>query len=375
MAANLIPLFRVHMPPEEELLPALRDVLYSGQVGQGPKVEEFEAALAPVAGNRNVLAVNSGTSALQLALRLAGARGGSVVTTPMTCAATVLPVLAEGARPVWADIDPATGNIDPLDAERKLAPDTRAVLAVHWGGQPCDMTALMDLGARHGIPVIVDAAHALGAQWAGEPVGSPAADFTCFSLQAIKHITTIDGGILTTRDAGNYRRGKLLRWYGIDRDAEQADARVAADIGDWGYKFHMNDVAATIGLAQLRHLPGILAAHRGNAAFYDDVLCGLVQAAPARRYSEGAWWLYTLLWRDGGQRAAFQAFMRAAGIQVSRVHGRLNRLTCFREYAAGPLPGVDEFFERECCIPVHWALTEADRRAVAGAVTEFAEKR
>ena len=375
MAANLIPLFRVHMPPEEELLPALRDVLYSGQVGQGPKVEEFEAALAPVAGNRNVLAVNSGTSALQLALRLAGARGGSVVTTPMTCAATVLPVLAEGARPVWADIDPATGNIDPLDAERKLAPDTRAVLAVHWGGQPCDMTALMDLGARHGIPVIVDAAHALGAQWAGEPVGSPAADFTCFSLQAIKHITTIDGGILTTRDAGNYRRGKLLRWYGIDRDAEQADARIAADIGDWGYKFHMNDVAAAIGLAQLRHLPGILAAHRGNAAFYDDTLCGLVQAAPARRYSEGAWWLYTLLWRDGGQRAAFQAFMRAAGIQVSRVHGRLNRLTCFREYAAGPLPGVDEFFERECCIPVHWALTGADRRAVAGAVTEFAEKR
>jgi len=375
LAANLIPLFRVHMPPEEELLPALRDVLYSGQVGQGPKVEEFEAALAPVAGNRNVLAVNSGTSALQLALRLAGARGGSVVTTPMTCAATVLPVLAEGARPVWADIDPATGNIDPLDAERKLAPDTRAVLAVHWGGQPCDMTALMDLGARHGIPVIVDAAHALGAQWAGEPVGSPAADFTCFSLQAIKHITTIDGGILTTRDAGNYRRGKLLRWYGIDRDAEQADARVAADIGDWGYKFHMNDVAATIGLAQLRHLPGILAAHRGNAAFYDDALCGLVQAAPARRYSEGAWWLYTLLWRDGGQRAAFQAFMRSRGIQVSRVHGRLNRLTCFREYAAGPLPGVDEFFERECCIPVHWALTGADRRAVAGAVTEFAEKR
>ena len=375
MAANLIPLFRVHMPPEEELLPALRDVLYSGQVGQGPKVEEFEAALAPVAGNRNVLAVNSGTSALQLALRLAGARGGSVVTTPMTCAATVLPVLAEGARPVWADIDPATGNIDPLDAERKLAPDTRAVLAVHWGGQPCDMTALMDLGARHGIPVIVDAAHALGAQWAGEPVGSPAADFTCFSLQAIKHITTIDGGILTTRDAADYRRGKLLRWYGIDRDAEQADARVAADIGDWGYKFHMNDVAATIGLAQLAHLPGILAAHRGNSAFYGDALCGLVQAAPARRYSEGAWWLYTLLWRDGGQRAAFQAFMRAAGIQVSRVHGRLNRLTCFREYAAGPLPGVDEFFERECCIPVHWALTEADRRAVAGAVTEFAEKR
>ena len=344
-------------------------------MGQGPKVEEFEAALAGLLANRNVLAVNSGTSAIQLALRLAGARGGSVVTTPMTCAATALPVLAEGARPVWADIDPATGNIDPLDAERKLAADTRSILAVHWGGQPCDMDALMDVGARHGVPVIMDAAHALGAAWAGEPVGSPLADFTCYSLQAIKHVTTVDGGILTTKDAADFRRGKLLRWYGIDREAEQADARVVADIPEWGYKFHMNDVAATIGLAQLRHLPRVLAAHRGNAAFYEDVLCAHVCTPRAHAKASGAWWLYTLLLRDGGERAAFQAHMKARGIQVSRVHGRLNRMACFREFAAGPLPGVDEFFERECCIPVHWALTEAERRRVADAVTEFAEKR
>src|SRR5215472_10644213 len=260
------------MPPRGELLPALEETLYSGQVGQGPKVAEFEAALAPIVGNRNVLTVNSGTSALQLALRLAGVRGGSVVTTPMTCSATVLPVLAEGAAPVWADIDPATGNIDPLDAERKLRPGTAAILAVHWGGQPCDMGALLDVGRRHGLPVIIDAAHALGASWSGEPVGAPAADFTCFSLQAIKHITTIDGGILTTKDAADYRRGKLLRWYGIDRDAEQADARVAADIPEWGYKFHMNDVAATIGLAQLEYLPLVVSAHWRNSLFYSEAL-------------------------------------------------------------------------------------------------------
>ena len=349
--------------------------MYSGQVGQGPKVDEFEAALAPVVGNRNVLTVNSGTSALQLALRLAGVRGGSVVTTPMTCAATVLPVLAEGARPVWADIDPATGNIDPLDAERKLPADARAILAVHWGGQPCDMDALTDVGRRHGLPVIIDAAHALGASWAGEPVGAPAAGFTCFSLQAIKHITTIDGGILTTAGAADWRRGKLLRWYGIDREAEQADARVNADIVEWGYKFHMNDVAATIGLAQIRHLPKMLAVHRDNAAFYSDALCAAVSVPVAHEKAVGAWWLYTLLLRDGAERAAFQAWMRGKGIQVSRVHGRLNRLTCFRQYQAGPLPGVDEFFERECCIPVHWALSEAERRTVADAVIEFAEKR
>src|SRR5258707_1057908 len=145
------------------------------------------------------------------------------------------------------------------------------------------------------------------------------ADFTCFSLQAIKHITTIDGGILATRDPDDYRRGKLLRWYGIDREADQADARIEADIGEWGYKFHMNDVAATIGLAQLGHLDRVLAAHRANAAFYDDVL-GARQPVPAA--AKGAWWLYTLLLRDRWNREAFTGWMTMRGIRVSQVHAR-----------------------------------------------------
>ncbi len=358
------------MPPKTELLPALEEVLWSGYVGQGPQVAGFEDALAGVLGNRNVLTVNSGTSAIQLALRLAGVRGGSVVTTPMTCAATAMPVLAENARIIWADIDPSTGNIDPVDAERKIEPDTKVILAVHWGGQPCDMDALMHAGRRHGLPVIIDAAHALGAEWDGEPVGGPFADFTCFSLQAIKHITTIDGGILATRDPDDYRRGKLLRWYGIDREADQADARIEADIGEWGYKFHMNDVAATIGLAQLGHLDRVLAAHRANAAFYDDVL-GARQPVPAA--AKGAWWLYTLLLRDRWNREAFTGWMTMRGIRVSQVHARLDGHSCFREFRAGPLPGVDEFYERMCCIPVHWGLSREDRGRVATAVTGFCE--
>ena len=358
------------MPPKAELLPALVQVLYSGYVGQGPKVAEFEDALAGVLGNRNVLTVNSGTSAIHLALRLAGVRGGDVITTPATCAATVLPILAEGARIVWADIDPTTGNIDPADAGRKIGPDTRAILAVHWGGQPCDMDALTALGRYHGIPVIIDAAHALGAEWDGEPVGGPSADFTCFSLQAIKHITTVDGGILTTRDDGDYRRGKLLRWYGIDRETERPDARIEADIGEWGYKFHMNDVAATIGLTQLPHLGGILAAQRANAAFYDAALgsWAVRQFVPVK--ATGAWWLYTLLLRDR-TREAFMTWMRSRGIQVSQVHARLDSHSCLREFRGGPLPGVTEFYRRMCCIPVHWGLNESDRTRVADAVTGF----
>src|SRR5258708_16169371 len=135
----------------------------------------------------------------------------------MTCAATAMPVLAENARIIWADIDPSTGNIDPVDAERKIEPDTKVILAVHWGGQPCDMDALMHAGRRHGLPVIIDAAHALGAEWDGEPVGGPFADFTCFSLQAIKHITPIDGPLLAPPYPVHYLPRTPLRCSLINR--------------------------------------------------------------------------------------------------------------------------------------------------------------
>src|SRR5258708_12773014 len=148
------------MPPKTELLPALEEVLWSGYVGQGPQVAGFEDALAGVMANRNVLTVNSGTSAFQLAVRLAGVRGGSVVTTPMTCAATAMPVLAENARIIWADIDPSTGNIDPVDAERKIEPDTKGILAVHWAGQPSDMDPLIHAALRPGLPLLTHAPHA-----------------------------------------------------------------------------------------------------------------------------------------------------------------------------------------------------------------------
>src|SRR5262249_39015540 len=158
--------------------------------------------------------------------------GGEVITSPVTCVATNMPILAEGAQPVWADIDPATGNIDPEDVRRKVTWETRAIVAVHWGGQPCDLDALNEIGAKYGIPVIEDAAHALGAEWDGQRIGAGTADYSCFSLQAIKHITTVDGGILTTRDRGAAERGRLLRWYGIDRSTPGPDARIEDDIGE-----------------------------------------------------------------------------------------------------------------------------------------------
>lgn len=358
------------MPPRSELMPLLEDTLYSGYVGQGPRVAEFEAAVAGFLGNPNVLAVNSGTSAIQLALRLANVRGGTVVTTPMTCAATNLPILAEGARPVWADIDPATGNIDADDVAKVIRPDTRAIIAVHWGGQPCDLNALNQVAASYGIPLIEDAAHAFGATWEGVPVGGATADFTCFSLQAIKHVTTADGGVLTCRADADYDRGKLLRWYGIDRDTAREDNRIEQDIAEPGLKWHMNDVTATIGLVQLRHLPRVLAAHREHARLYRAALGDWDYAGEYPR-SAGAWWLFTVL-LAAGRRDMFAKHMAAAGVSVSRVHARNDTHTCFAASRGRVLPGVDEFSARMCCIPVHWALTAPDLARVTDAMQEFA---
>jgi dTDP-4-amino-4,6-dideoxygalactose transaminase len=218
-----IPLFRVHMPGS--VMEPLQKVLMSGYIGQGPKVEEFEKALVPWVGNPNCLTVNSGTSALHLAMRLAGVeRGTEVISTPTTCSATNEPILERGGGIVWADIDPWTGNIDPMDVERKITGKTKAIIAVHWGGYPCELDELLRISRKYGIALIEDAAHAFGATYRGRQIGSHSS-FVCFSFQAIKLLTTVDGGLLVCPSMDDYRRGKLLRWFGIDRETPRKDLR------------------------------------------------------------------------------------------------------------------------------------------------------
>jgi dTDP-4-amino-4,6-dideoxygalactose transaminase len=368
----MIPLFHVNMPPREHLMPALEDTLYSGYVTQGKKVDEFEELLGQYVGNPRVLTVNSGTSALQLALRLCRIRAKNVVTTPMTCSATALPIPAEYGYIRWADIDRASGNIDPESVERELNSDCGAILATHWGGTPCDMDALANLAETYHVPLIIDAAHALGSKWDGGMTGNTVADYTCFSFQAIKHITTGDGGLLCTATREDWERGKRLRWFGIDREKSTGDARVDTDIPEYGYKFHMNDIDATMGIAQMHYLPSIVRKHQDNAAYYDQrFACGGPARQAVHDKADSSWWLYTLIFDSPEQRISFMQFMKKRGIQVSRVHARLDKLRCFATVNAPSLPGLDWFYERECCIPVHAGLSEYEREAVADAVLEF----
>jgi len=366
----MIPLFKVHLPAEVD--GPLLEVLHSGWIGQGVQVDKFEDMLKEWIGNKYVLTLNNGTAGLHLALRLVGVGyGDEVITSPMTCTATNMPILAAGATPVWADIEPGTGNINWPDIAKKITPKTKAIIAMHFGGYPCDLEEINDIAKKKGIKVIEDAAHALGAEYRGVKIGT-ISDFTMFTLQAIKHITTVDGGLLCCRDEEDYARGKLLRWYGIDREKSNLELRCEDDIKEYGYKYHMNDVNATIGIVQMQYLSGIIDQHRRNAAYYDgEFKVRKIKRCKPLKYKDdrlSSYWLYTILADD---RDGLIKFMRDNGIGVSRAHTRNDTHTCFKKFRKGNLPGVDYFDSHQIAIPVGWWLSEKDKKYIIDKIEEF----
>ncbi len=362
-----IRLFNVFMP--KSVIKPLQEVLFNGYIGEGPKVEIFERKLAAWFKNENILALNNGTSAIHLALRLANVGSGDeVISTPMTCVATNEPILAMGARIIWADIDPWTGNIDPADVAKKITSKTKAIICVHWGGYPCDLKELNAIANKHGIKLIEDACHAFGSVYCGKSVGSHS-DFVCFSFQAIKAMTTVDGGALACKTKSGYERGRLLRWYGIDRTNKQKDMRYEIDIPEYGYKFHMNDVTATIGIEQLKYVGNILKKTRLNAAQYDKNFKGMnaVRLLNYKNDRLSSFWLYTIRVKN---RPDFIKFMNENGIMVSLVHGRNDKYTVFKDSLVR-LPGLDEFTKEYIAIPVGWWLTKSDVSRIIDAVRQY----
>jgi dTDP-4-amino-4,6-dideoxy-D-glucose/dTDP-4-amino-2,4-dideoxy-beta-L-xylose transaminase len=360
----MIPLFKVRMAPEAKALVA--EVLDSGYIGQGPKCEAFEKAFAElVEAPHDVLMVNSCTSAIDLALHLIGVGpGDEVVTTAMTCTATNSPIVLRGATPVWADVYPETGLIDPADVHRVLTKKTKAIVAVDWGGQPCDYKTL----CSYGLPVIEDAAHALLATTESVPIARAAPDnlYVLWSFQAIKHLTTGDGGAILV-PKHQVDRARLLRWYGLDRRSA-ASFRCEQNIVEVGYKCQSNDIAAAIGLANLPLAKETVALHRAHARAY------VGRCIRARgSIKESAWWLYTVFVDNP---TAFIAYMRERGIEASPVHARNDKHTAFRRVSAERhLPGLDWFAQHEVAIPVGWWLSDAEVSQVGSAVVEWFERR
>lgn len=353
-----IPLFKVFMSPE--VIKPLQTTLMSGFIGQGPKVEEFESLLKERFSINNLITLNNGTAGLQLALRLANiGHGDEVLASPLTCTATNWPILAAGAKIKWVDVDPSTCNISLDDLREKAKPYHKAVIFVHWGGYPVDLDAI---SFNDSSPAIIeDCAHSFGAQYKKQLIGTHG-NYCMFSFQAIKHFTTIDGGMLIV-PASQYKRAKLLRWYGIDRDCPgKNDFRCENNVEEWGYKFHMNDINATVGIVQLKYIDWILNQHRSNASFYNTQL-SCVDGLRLLKYpqeSNPSYWLYTIMVE---RRDDFRRYMNENGVMVSRVHERNDIHSCVREFKCN-LPGVDKAVSEMISIPVGWWVTNEDREKI-----------
>jgi dTDP-4-amino-4,6-dideoxygalactose transaminase len=360
----MIPLFKVAMSPD--VLQPVSDVLMSGYVGQGPKVDEFEKLLRDHFSVPYVNTMNSATSALYLAVRLLKTHheADEILTTPLTCTATNWPILANNVNLRWVDVDPETCNLDLDDLERKLSRHTIGVMVVHWGGYPVDLDRLKSIQKKfkdmYGFQfrIIEDCAHAWGSKYKGKLVGTHG-HLSCFSFQAIKHFTTVDGGCLICPHESDYRKTKLLRWYGIDREQPTKDFRCEADIPDAGGKYNMNDVNATIGLMNYKNSLEVVKKHQANAAFYNEQLKNVpgVTLLKNEEGYESSYWIYTMRVK---RRDDFMEKMKEAKIMVSRVHERNDKHSCVGKYRCF-LPSLDKLSKDMICIPVGWWVTEEER--------------
>jgi perosamine synthetase len=358
--------FHTHVSPSAVRLAG--ETLASGWISEGRRVREFEAALAARLGLVRPVAVNSGTSALHLALAVAGVGPGDEVILPaQTFVATGLVVRMQGATPVFADIDPDTGNLAAASVATKVTPRTRAVMPVHWAGMPCDMDELGAVAGRHGLAVVEDAAHALGATYRGRPVGA-ISRFTAFSFQAIKHLTTGDGGALCCAAEEDARAALVRRWFGIDRVNSRPSilGEREYDIDAVGFKYHLNDLAASVGLGNLEDFPGRLARRRALAARYREALAGvpglrLLRCPPDR---ESAWWLFTIRVE---RREDFIRALASRGVPASVVHLRIDRNSVFGG-VRDDLPGQAAFDADQVSLPVHEGLSDEDVGTVVAAV-------
>lgn len=364
----MIPLFKVRISDCSE---SLNDVLNSGYIGQGPKVEEFEGLLSRYFDNPFCNTTNSATSSLHLALHMVkNGQRNEVLTTPLTCTATNFAIQANGLDIKWVDVNPNTCNIDTTDLRRKVNKNTLAIMVVHWGGYPCDLDEIRSIQdeceSLYGFrpPVIEDCAHAFGSKYKGTMIGNHG-NFCAFSFQAIKHLTTGDGGMLISPSYLIHKRAKLLRWYGLDRE-KSSIMRCEQNVAEWGFKFHMNDINATIGIGNLNHIEDTLQKHRENGRFLQDQLKGLsgVTLMEDSPDCDSVYWIFTLRVKD---RSGFVKHMKNAGIECNRVHERNDQHECLKEYQT-ILPGTSEVCDEMICVPCGWWVGESERTHIVDTI-------
>ena len=275
----------------------------------------------------------------------------------MTAEPTNTTIAVTGAKVVWADVDPETGLASPLSIREKITNKTKAIMLVHYAGMVCDMDEINKISKEFNIPVIEDAAHAFGSKYNGKIVGSNSR-FTCYSFQAIKQLTTVDGGAISFTNPEDMAEAKKLRWFGLDRGV----SRLENDIKRAGYKYEMNNVNATIGSVQLKNYPDILESYIRNGKYFDRELAGVngVALVPYYKNTEPSYWLYTMRVE---RRDDFIKMMEKNGITASPLHHRTDTHSVFAESKCD-LPGMDKFYSEFVHIPCGWWVNDETREKI-----------
>lgn len=365
----MIPLFKVFN--RIGIGTELEEVLQSGYIGQGKKVEEFESQLRTHFQNDYINTINSASSGLTLAVHLCKVKyRNEVISTPLTCTATNWSILANDINIKWADINRHDLNINVDSIIDLLSPRTLAIMVVHWAGYSCDLIKLkkaQDICETlygHRPPIIEDCAHCWDSYYENKMVGTHGN--TCiFSFGPIKHLTTGDGGIIISPNEEAYKRTKLVRWYGIDRTSN-LDCRCEQNVEEWGFKFHMNDIDATIGINNLPCASKNVLRNKENGAYYNEHLkdvpgITLVQQGKNR---DPSYWIYSILVEG---RKGFHKKLEEAGVDTSMVHERNDRHKCVLNYATH-LPNMDFVSPKLINIPCGWWVGDEDRERIVSTI-------
>lgn len=365
---------------DQDDIQAVVDVLKSDFLTTGPKIAEFEQTVADYVGAKYAVAISNGTSALHAACFAAGiGPGDEVITTPLTFAASANCVLYCGGTPVFADVDPKTYNIDPEDIRRKITDRTKAIIAVHLAGQPCDMDAIHSIAHEYGLIVIEDGAHALGSVYKGKKVGS-LSDMTTFSFHPVKPITTGEGGMIVTDNEDFYKKMILFRSHGITRD----DSMMTRNDGPWfyqqfdlGYNYRITDIQCALGCSQMKKLDRFLALRKEIVAHYNEAFadCDNIITPYQLSDTESGWHLYIVQVKNCDRRQVFEK-MREKGIGVNVHYIPVYMHPYYQEhgYENVHCANAEEIYSHIISLPLYPGLTSEQQDYVIDTLKSLCEE-